>query len=68
MVLKAYLQNGLTFENIIEVKDSYTQTYEVMKEKMKNLPKSLIIANRDSIALAALNAALDLNLKAIKII
>ena len=62
-IKKAYLQHGLEFNNIIEVKDSYTSTYEVMKEKIKSLPNSLIIANRDSIALAALNAALDLNLK-----
>ena len=38
------------------------EAYEAMKEKILSLPKSLIIANRDSIALAALNAALDLNL------
>ena len=62
-IKKAYAQNGLEFNNIIEVKDSYTSTYEVMKEKINSLPHSLIIANRDSIALAALNAALDLNLK-----
>lgn len=62
-IKQAYMQNCLVFQNIIEVKDSYTQTYEVMKQKLTDLPKSLIIANRDSIALAALNAGLDLNLK-----
>lgn len=61
-IKQAYTQNGLTFNNIINVKDSYTATYEVMKERLSSLPNSLIIANRDSIALAALNAALDLNL------
>ena len=61
-IKQAYEQHGLEFNNIIEVKDSYTATYEIMKEKILSLPKSLIIANRDSIALAALNAALDLNL------
>ena len=34
----------------------------LMKEKIATLPHSLIIANRDSIALAALNAALDADL------
>ena len=36
--------------------------YETIKNKIKDMPKSLIISNRDSIALAALNASLDLNL------
>lgn len=61
-IKKAYSQNNLEFNNIIEVKDSYTETYKVMKEKIATLPHSLIIANRDSIALAALNAALDADL------
>ena len=48
--------------NIIELKDSYKETYNKIKEIIPNLPNCLFISTRDSIALAALNAALDLNL------
>ena len=61
-IQQAYSQQGKEFNNIITVKDSYTATYETIKNKIKDMPKSLIISNRDSIALAALNASLDLNL------
>lgn len=60
---QAYLENNKKFTNIIEVKDSYKAVYDDMKDKLPSMKNSLIIAVRDSIALAALNAALDLNLK-----
>ena len=56
------MQNGKEFNNIIELKDSYKETYNKIKEIIPNLPNCLFISTRDSIALAALNAALDLNL------
>ena len=46
-IKQAYLENNREFTNIIEVKDSHTKTYNT----------------RDGITLAALNAALDSNLK-----
>ena len=62
-IRQAYIENASYFDNVIEVKDSYSATYELIKEKLPTMKNSLIIATRDSIALAALNAALDLNYK-----
>ena len=59
----AYQKNNKEFNNIINVEDSYNETYNNIKNIIKDLPHSLFIATRDSIALAALNAALDLSLK-----
>lgn len=61
-IKEAFVQNGKEFNNIIELKDSYKETYNKIKEIIPNLPNCLFISTRDSIALAALNAALDLNL------
>lgn len=61
-IRQAYSAKGKDFENIISIKDSYTATYETIKQQIKQMPKSLIISCRDSIALAALNATLDSNL------
>ena len=60
---QAYHDKNLTFNNVIKVKDSYSSTYETITRTLPALPNSLIISNRDSIALAALNAALDLGYK-----
>lgn len=62
-VRQAYIENASYFDNVLEVKDSYDATYELIKEKLPTMKNSLFIATRDSIALAALNAALDLNYK-----
>ena len=62
-VRHAYFENASYFDNVLEVKDSYNATYELIKEKLPTMKNSLFIATRDSIALAALNAALDLNYK-----
>ena len=62
-IKEAYLENGNVFNNIIEVKDSYKETYKKISEVIESLPDCLIMAVRDSIALAALNAALDANKK-----
>lgn len=62
-IKQAYLKVNKEFKNIIHVKDSYKETYSKVKEILPTLPNSLIMATRDSIALAALNAALDLELK-----
>ncbi|MCI5744675.1 MAG: LacI family transcriptional regulator [Erysipelotrichaceae bacterium] len=62
-IKQGYLKHNKTFNNIIDVADSYKDTYRVVKELLKTLPPCFIMATRDSIALAALNAALDLDLK-----
>ena len=62
-VKEAYVENAMYFDNIIELKDSYKQTYDLLKDKIPTMKSCLFIATRDSIALAALNAALDLNYK-----
>ncbi len=62
-IRQAYIQNNKEFTNIIAVKDSYKETYAKLKDMIVDLPHSFIMATRDSIALAALNAALDQNLK-----
>lgn len=61
-IKKAYKQNNKDFNNIIEVKDSYKETYNKVNSLISKLPNCLIMSVRDSIALAALNAALDNNL------
>ena len=61
-IKQAYLENNKKFKNVIEIKDSYKVVYQEIKEKLPTLNNCLFIACRDSLALAALNAALDLNL------
>lgn len=61
-IKQAYLENGKTFNNIIETKDSYKVVYQEIKNQLPSIKNGLFIACRDSLALAALNAALDLNL------
>lgn len=58
-VNNVYQQRGRTFENIIKVPDSYKETYRILSDRMNELSNCLFVAQRDSIALAALNAALD---------
>lgn len=62
-IKQAYLENNKEFTNIIEVKDSHSKTYSKMLEVLKTIPRGFIISTRDGITLAALNAALDSNLK-----
>ena len=60
---KDYAERNMKFENIIDVRDSYTETYNAVLEKLKTINNGFFIALRDSIALAALNACLDSNRK-----
>lgn len=62
-IVNAYSERNKEFNNFIEVPDSYKETYKIVKEKLPSLKNGFFIATRDSIALAALNASLDLNLK-----
>lgn len=62
-VKEAYLEKGIQFQNIIELPDSYTLSYPILCKHIKNVKKAYYIAARDSIAISALNAAKDQNLK-----
>lgn len=64
-IKQAFIQNGKEFtdDKLINVNDSYEDTYNHMKKMIPSLGKAFILSTRDSIALAALNAALDLNKK-----
>ena len=62
-IKEAYSQNNKEFDNIISLKDSYKETYNILSKQLPSLSSSLFVSVRDSIALAALNAALDLNYK-----
>ena len=57
---ETYKKYGKEFNNIIAVPDSYKETYPIMKRHFANQKKGFYIAARDSIAIAALNAAMDL--------
>lgn len=61
-IKQAYKDVNKEFNNLIYVEDSYKSTYETIKEKLGEIKSGFFIATRDSIALAALNATLDLNL------
>jgi len=62
-IRQVYEKKGRKFENFIHVDDSYEDAYEKVKSCLKDLKNPYIMAIRDSIALAGLNAALDLNYK-----
>ena len=59
-----FKEYGLEFNNYIEIDDSYHGTYEIAKKVLSegNINK-VIIAPRDSLAAAFINAANDLNIK-----
>ncbi len=56
--IQTHLENDREY-NIINCDDSYSRTYDDFKERFKYGKKELIIAYRDSIAAAVLNAASD---------
>ena len=59
-VIETYQEHNKEFNNIIQVPDSYKETYPIMRRHFSNHEKGFYIAARDSIAIAALNAAMDL--------
>lgn len=61
-IKEEYSKTGKKFNNIIEVEDSYQAAYNKLQEFYQNQKRCYIIAERDSIAIAALNAAIDSNL------
>lgn len=56
-----YNQYGLNFKGHLKVTDSYEKSYEEIKAYLQDNKVDLFIASRDSLAIAALNAALDLD-------
>lgn len=59
-VIETYHEHQKEFKNIIEVPDSYKETYPIMRRHFLKHKQGFYIALRDSIAIAALNAAMDL--------
>ena len=58
---KAYRDFGLEFNGIIEIPAEFRTTYAYFKNYIKNHQHRLIIANRDSQALAVLNCFQEIN-------
>lgn len=62
-IKKAYKEIGKVFTGQLKVSDSFASSYEQIKEHMQNNEADLYLGARDSLAIAALNAALDLGKK-----
>lgn len=60
--IQMHLENDREYD-VMNCDDSYQRTYLDFKERFKKVKKEYIIAYRDSIAAAALNAALDSGLR-----
>lgn len=56
-VQKAYKEMGIEEEGYIEIPSEYRRSYDYFLDTIKDLPYNFLIANRDSQAIAALNAA-----------
>ncbi len=61
-VTRAFEENQLKFENYIEIPAMYRSSYEFLSNYFKDKKHDLIIAYRDSQALAAINAANENNI------
>ncbi len=60
---KAYERKGLVFDNFIEIPREYRSSYLFLKEYFRTNTHDLVIAHRDSQALAVANAASENNIK-----
>lgn len=60
---KAYERKGLVFNNFIEIPREYRSSYLYLKEYFRTNTHDLVIAHRDSQALAVANAASENNIK-----
>ena len=56
-VRKAYDELGIDDTGYVEIPDEYRRSYDYFSDSIKELPYNFLIANRDSQAIAALNAA-----------
>ena len=59
----AYERRGLVFEQYIEIPQEYRSSYQYLKEYFKKRRHDLVIAYRDSQALAVANAAAENDIK-----
>ena len=59
----AYERRGLVFEQYIEIPQEYRSSYQYLKEYFKTRRHDLVIAYRDSQALAVANAAAENDIK-----
>lgn len=59
----AYERRGLVFEQYIEIPQEYRSSYQYLKEYFKTRRHDLVIAYRDSQALAVANAATENDIK-----
>lgn len=60
---KSYAENGMKFDNFIEIPSNYRSTYAFLKEYFQHNKPEVIIANRDSQAIAVMNAAKEAGYK-----
>ncbi|MFV0551872.1 MAG: LacI family DNA-binding transcriptional regulator [Anaerorhabdus sp.] len=56
-VTKAYKEKGMEFNNYLVIPDNYRTSYDFLKNYLKDHKHDLIVANRDSQAMAVCNAA-----------
>lgn len=56
-VQKAYKELGIEDEGYIEIPHEYRRSYDYFSDTIKDMPYNFLIANRDSQAISALNAA-----------
>lgn len=61
-VTRAFKEKGLKFDNYLEIPDEYRTSYDYLKAYLKDHKHDLIIANRDSQAMAVINAAKENNI------
>lgn len=61
-VSRAYKELGIDMDGYIEIPASYRRSYDYFKDSIEKLPYNFLIANRDSQAISALNAANEMNL------
>lgn len=61
-VTKACKEKGIEFNNYLVIPDNYRTSYDYLKDYLKDHKHDLIIANRDSQAMAVINAAKENNL------
>ena len=62
----AYERRGLVFEQYIEIPQEYRSSYQYLKEYFKTRRHDLVIAYRDSQALAVANAATENDIKVLE--
>lgn len=60
---QAYEKKGLVFKNFIEIPREYRSSYAYLKEYFKTHKHELVIAHRDSQAMAVINAAAENDIK-----